>query len=65
MSSKVKGLYMKAAECEVTTSCVAMEVEAVTHTLQQLLSQSDTKISHPIIHKDPTKWVHKGPSEMD
>ena len=43
----------------VTTSILAMEVEAVTHTIQWLASESDAQITHAIILTDSMNLLQK------
>ena len=48
----------------VTTSSLTMEVEAVTHAIQWLASQCDTRITHVIILTDSMNLLQKVESGM-
>ena len=43
----------------VTTSSLTMEVEAVTHAIQWLVSQGDAQITHAIILTDSMNLLHR------
>ena len=55
LPSEKEGWHMKIAASIVTRSSVTMEIEAVTLTVQRLVSQSDTKITRAFIAQ--TQWI--------
>ena len=63
-SSRVEGRFTKTVELRVTTSTLAMEVEAVTHAIQRLASQHDARITHAIILTDSMNLLQTVESEM-